>query len=138
MYYGRFTLGQFVPLSASCVDGDSDPGAPTYAPTVKVYESDGTRILSSKMPPVDRYVVDGLFNYRLRLGDDYATGHYMVSVSWVIGGSTFIEAGNFEIVAGGHEDGAVTAVVEYRTPAGTHLVQRLDSDQRVLARGPGV
>lgn len=138
MFLGTFQLGQFVPIGAMCVDGDREPGAPTYAPTVKVYSAGGTRVVSARMPPLDRYVIDGQFCYSLRLGSTFAVGNYMASVSYVLSGNTYVDTHNFRIVAGGDANGAIVAMTEYRTPAGTHLVQRLDSDQRVLGRGPGV
>lgn len=138
MHFGRFTLGQFAPLTCVCTNGSGTPAAPTYAPTVKVYDSTGTRVLSALMPPLDRYGATGAFSYELRLGSSYAVGSYMVSMSWVISGTTYSAAGNFEVVAGGDADGAVVSMVELRKPHGNWLVQRLDSDQRVLARGPGI
>lgn len=135
MYLGRKQQGQEVVLPCPVTNGAGTPTAPDSLPNVAVYTG-GVRLFRKAMPPVDRYRVTALFEYRLRLGSSCPPGHYQVAYTYTIGGQGFVKADNFEVVAGGHPAGALLSMYYLQRPHGQYLVQRTDAGAMFFRRGP--
>lgn len=136
MYLGRYTLGQFAPLVAVASDGAFTPGWPAAVPTFAVYDSTGARVAWGKMPPLDPVRLTGGFASSLRLSSVFAAGHYLAIVDWTLGGTAYRESIRFEVVGGGNADGGIVSLHHYRRPHADFAVGRLDSNQRIIGRGP--
>jgi hypothetical protein len=137
MYRGRFQLGFEVPLGVLCVNGSDTPVAPTAAPLMEVYSASAL-VLSKRIPPLDRAAVTGLFQYGLFLGPLFSTGAHTVVYHWASGGTSYASADTFEIIPGGHQDGAVISLYFYERPGARFLVQQLDAGKLVRGRNPRV
>ena len=106
-------------------------------PAVTVYDDAGAKVASGAVPLLDRYRQPGWCGYRLRLGA-LGVGHYGVTFGYSVGGSARLDAATFEVVAGGHADGAVLAMTHYERPHAAFLVHQAESGTRVFGRNPWV
>ena len=137
MHLGRFTAGQFVPLPVHTRSGNT-PYAPPTAPLAAVYNDAGTKVSSFKIPPIDRGAITGMFVGRLRLDASYPIGHYRVAVNFVANSVKQLRVLHFEVVDGGHVDGAVIAMADFPRPHARFLLEKLDSNQRLILKNPRV
>lgn len=140
MYLGRIQLGAELPISCLTVDANSLPTAPDAPPALKIW-SGTTLILSAQMPVNDRFgtsTVCTFFLYPLFLGGQYATGTYDVNLSWKIGSFVGVEDAKFDVVAGGHADGAIVAMTLYRRPEADFVVWQTTGGKLQRGRGPKV
>lgn len=137
MNLGRFTSGQFVPLPVHTRSGNT-PYAPPTAPLATIYNSSGTKLDAFLIPPVDKGAVTGAFVGKLRLDSSYPIGHYNVTFNFTANSVKQLKVAHFEVVDGGHVDGAVISMVWYPRPHANFLVEKLDSQQRLLIKNPRV
>lgn len=139
MYLGRFQLGTRVPFRLQCLDGEGGSNAlPDNPPWCKVWNSSGSLVASFEMPVSDRYSQTGLFLTELFLGRDYSAGQYSVTYSYRNSTYHGRQQDTFEVIAGGHADGAVVAMHFYVLPHATYVVQQLESGKIVQGRNPKV
>jgi hypothetical protein len=136
VYLGRFTLGQWVPLTAIATTGAMTPGWPAAAPVFSVYDGAGGRVLSGTMPPLDLARLVGSFAYLLRMNSAFDAGHYLATITFTLGGTPYSVENRWEVVAGGNADGGLVSLHHYQRPHATFILGRLDSDQRYIARNP--
>lgn len=134
MNLGRVTLGQQVFLIVECTDAGI-AYAPPVVPVVTVYFED-TKVVATPLPPVDLGTVTGLFSYGFYLGLGFSLGHYSAVVNYIANGVNKLEVLHFEIVAGGDPYGTVISMAFYPRPHANFLVEKLDSQNRFLARNP--
>ncbi len=137
MDLGRYRQGEPIMLTVLCTDGDDvafEPGAP---PVVKVYNDAAVQQLLGSMALLDRYRQPGWCGYRWRLAGQ-GVGHYSVSFQYLAGLATFTKTAVFEVVKGGHPDGAVLAMHHYERPHAAFLVHQTESGTRVFGRNPSV
>lgn len=137
MFRGRYPLGVEIPLSLQCVNGSGVPALPTEAPTADVWSS-SAKIRTLAVPPLDPSGVTAYFSYRLFLGSLFAVGLYRVFYRYRIGSFSNIVEDAFEIIPGGHQDGAVISLYGFLRPQATYLVQQLDSGKLVRGKNPRV
>jgi len=138
-YLGRYRQGDTVRLQVRCTDASQTPVLPADPPQATVYSPGNTKLLAASLPIRDRHSLTGLFSYPLYLGGDYATaGHYQVRYVWKTGSHHGIEVDQFEVIAGGHADGAVTSLYSYRRPQADFLVHGLESGKIIAGRNPRV
>jgi hypothetical protein len=135
MFLGRVTQGQFLPIPVTTRDGGT-PYAPTAAPLVTIYNSTGTKIALYGMPPVDKGAITGLFVAIIRMNSLYPVGKYRLAVNFTANSVPKLVVGHFEVVDGGHADGAVNSMYFYPRPHSNFLVEKLDSNQRLLLTNP--
>ncbi len=138
MFLGRFTLGQFAPVSVVCHDADI-AFAPTFAPTMAIFDSSLTKLtlpFTSYLVSVDPGSVTGLFILNLFLGEEFDIGHYSAVINYTANSVKKLAVCHFEVVDGGDENGAIISMAAYRCPHAFFLVQKLDSNKRRLARNP--
>lgn len=135
----RYQLGDKACVTVQAKDSSNTPALPTAAPVLRVYNTNGAKIAQASMPPLDANGVTGLFQHCLTLDDSWRIGVYAWRVSGTVSGEDWVETGLFEIVDGGGQDGAVISMFFLETPAGTHMLYQVDSDDGVLlARNPRV
>lgn len=137
---GRFILGDEVPLGVQCVNGSGVPSAPTSAPTMQIYTSAGTAVLSKQIPPQDQYSATGWFGYKQALNSSFATGRYYVRYEYDVGGTTYAgEVDAFEIVDGGSTDGQILSMFFLDRPDGNdYMLVQTDQGTLGVNRGPKV
>lgn len=138
MFIGRYNLGQRVPITFLTRNASRVASTPDASPVLRIYTAAGSLLAAKVAPPLDKAHVTGLFDYSLVLNSSYATGIYDVHISWLISSSPFQTMRRFEVLAGGDSDGALISQHHYERPHAEFLVQRADSDQRILTRNPGV
>lgn len=136
MYLGRYTLGQWVPLVAVTTNGAMTPSWPASVAVFSVYDGAGARVYSGLMPPLDLARLPGSFSYLMRLGDTFALGHYVATITFALAGTTYSVENRFQVVAGGNPAGALVSLHSYQRPQADFVLGRLDSDQRLIARNP--
>jgi hypothetical protein len=136
MYYGRFQLGQSVPLAIRTDDANGTPTTPDDVPSARIYKDDGTLVKVQRIPTLDKSGVTGLFLLPLFLSSTFAVGGYRVVYSYTISGSPQVKDDYFEIGAGGNAGGAVIGMFWYDRPQAKFLIQQLDSGKLVQGRNP--
>lgn len=132
----RQQLGDELDITIQVVDTNLTPQAPDAAPTLRIYNSAGTKVATILMPPADRINVIGLFEHTLLLNWTYAVGFYSWRASYAVGGVNGVQEGYFEVADGGGPDGSIIAVAFMQNPDGTVLVQHTDNDTFLLSRNP--
>jgi len=137
MFVGRFTAGQFVPLPVHTRSGHT-PYAPPHAPRATIYNDAGAKVSSFLIPPIDKGAITGMFLGNLRLDSSYPVGHYRVAVNFVANSVKQLRVMHFEVVDGGHVDGAVISMTWYPRPQAHFLIEKLDSQQRLILKNPRV
>ena len=138
MYLGNFMLGQFVPITIQCVDGNGTPTLPAAAPILRIYDQDGLPVGTSKrMPIVDRVASPGLFILSMQLDSSFAVGDTLsVVIQYRIGTDFYVKTCYFAVVGGGDVKGAIISMAFYERPQAKFLVQKLDSFRRNIVKNP--
>ncbi len=136
MHLGRFTAGQFVHIPCHTRSNGHAPFSPPTAPRATIYDSSDAKLSSFLIPPIDKGGLTGMFVGKLRLSSTYPAGHYRVAINFVANSVKQLAVCHFEVVAGGHVDGAVVSMQFYPRPHANFLVERLDSNQRLIIKNP--
>ena len=132
----RQQLGDELSIAVQAVDASMTPHTPDAAPTLRIYNSAGTKVVTILMPPADQIDVVGLFEHTLLLNWTYAVGFYSWRASYAVAGVTGVAEGYFEVADGGGADGSIIAMAFMQNPDGTVLVQHTDNDTFLLSRNP--
>lgn len=132
----RQQLGDELMVTVQVLDTSLVPQTPDAAPTLRIYNSSGTKVATILMPPADRDNVVGLFEHTLLLNWTFAVGFYSWRASYAVGGVAGVEEGYFEVADGGGADGSIIALAFMQNPDGTALVQHTDNDTFLLSRNP--
>lgn len=135
MYLGRYSLGEEIILPVHATAG-GQVVTPDEAPTVSVYDADGTLVFSAAMPGWDRQRSPGLFAYRRQLDEDFAPGRYAVRTGYRAGGTGRACVHHFEVVAGGDAAGRVVSMLHVARPQADYLVTKTDAGKRLFGRSP--
>lgn len=138
MYRGRAQLGQTVSLLLLCRSAVGTASLPDSPPVMKIYGPSGGAVRNKEMPILERYAQSGLFHYPLFLNADFSPGQYHVLYYFRVGADYGIEEDHFEVVAGGNQDGEITAMHFYQRPHADFIVQGLESGKIVHGRNPRV
>lgn len=109
---------------------------PTDTPQMKIWDSAGSRVTAKDMPLLDRITQVGLFHYPLYLGSGYSAGQYRVTYYATVGSYEYLGEDGFEIIAGGHQDGAVVGMYFYFRPHANFIVEQLASGKIIKGRNP--
>lgn len=120
-------------------DAAGTPTEPQDTPQVIVTDNALVEVVATQMPITERYTTTGLFYYPLYLGTGFSTGYYTIEYRWVLA-STYIgsAADEFEIVAGGHADGAVTSLYFYERPHAKMLVHGVETGSILPGKNPSL
>lgn len=138
MYLGVYQLGDLLPLSVLTADADGATALPDAAPEATLFNPDGTVALTLSLPPVDPSAAPGLFGHSFHMDGRLAEGPGRVRYSWAVSGVPRSREGFYEVVAGGHADGAVIAGFAYHRPHGEFIVMETDSSKLKRGRNPAV
>lgn len=138
MYLGRFQVGGTVPLRLRCMTDTFVPTVPDDPPVVHVFNGSNTKLLATRMPVDERYVLDGSFRYPLFLGSGHAVGHYTVVYYFALSGNMKTKEDCFEIIPGGSANGAVSAAYFYERPEANYILQGLEDGSLIKRRNPTV
>lgn len=139
MFRGRKILGEEIRLGCQTVNSARTPTAPDSAPTFRVYTESGTLTATGFLPPTERYVVTGLFEYMLALGTLFATGRYMVRYQYAISSTSYTpEPDTFEVVGGGDTHGQFVSLAFLDRPDADWIVGQTDAGNTLINRNPHV
>lgn len=136
-YRGRHPLGSRLLLGVRCLNGSGTPTLPDNAPVALVYSSTGL-VASLRLPVVDRQDVTGWFAQPLLLDSRFAAGPHRVVYQYSLSGTAGGQSDHFEVVPGGHADGAGLAVSYYSRPASDFVLLQTDSGRLLRRRNPRV
>jgi len=136
-YLGRYQLGQELVVSLACLDADGVATLPDRPPRMKIWSS-SAKVVNKDIPIMDRYGTTGYFSFRQFLGSDFAAGWYTVILLYTLASGTHVgvQAGSFEVVAGGHSDGNIISMCYYTRPHADFCVTHLDSGKIQQRRNP--
>jgi hypothetical protein len=137
-YRGRFQIGQEIPLGALCRDGNGTPTVPTLPPLMEIRDDAGAKIVSKKIPIMDRYGQTGLFQYNQFLDGRFSVGHYTVIFYYTAGSYLGIDTDEFDLVAGGNEEGAVISMYYFAKPHASFVVQQTSGGLLFAGRNPSI
>jgi hypothetical protein len=138
-YLGRFRQGDSVNLVLFTKNASGVPTLPSDCPQAKVWDPTGALVATFQVPIVDRYVQTAIFQHQLRLGPGYsALGNYRIAYYYLAGTCHGLVEDTFEVVAGGHQDGAVNAIFYFDKPWAKFLVFALDSGNLAMGRNPRI
>ncbi len=137
MYRGRKFLGEEIRIGCQCAAGRV-PGAPTAAPTYRVYTEAGVNVVNGSLPPTERYITTGLFEYMLPLNASFSAGRHFVSYRWTISGTQYAAIDSFQITAGGSTNGMVNSMFFLDRPDGDWITVQTDSGGTKINRGPHI
>jgi hypothetical protein len=123
---GDVQLGQQLPVTVQCLDGDLAPAWPDQAPQLVLFS--GTTLLNRIKLPADPRSGVGMFRLSLFLNAIYPTaGPVTGFVQWVSGGVAFSKTVWFRILPGGDPDGNIIAMTFVRRPGLGAIVWQADS-----------
>ncbi len=135
MFLGRTQQGQTVDLYLQCRDANGVATVPDNPPQAKTFS--GTALIDGPLLPViDRYNQPGLFHLPLFLGSSYGEGQYQVVYYYRAGSYHGLRADAFEVMPGGHRDGAITGMYWYRRPQADYVLQSTENGNISVGRNP--
>lgn len=137
-YLGRYQLGQTVPLRVQTLNANSVAATPDDVPTVKLWDAAGNRVLTAKMPAVERYIQTGRFLLPVFLNGQFAAGLYQAVYYYGIAGYHGLESDTFEVLPGGHADGSVISMYFLDRPQARYIVYQTDAGVLIQGRNPTV
>lgn len=140
-HYGRFQLGQYVPLFVQTTNTSGTATNPSAAPTCDVRSGGGTLVIDDqKIPPKDAGRTTGAFEYGQLLDDNFSAGKYFAFFSFTVGGTGMRALGMFEVLAGltNADDGPLTSLVFLGSPDADRLVGQTADAQNLIGRAPYV
>lgn len=139
VFRGRSRLGQEIRIGVQCRNGSRTPSAPTAAPTYRIYsEAGGAAVVTGSLPPTERYVTTGLFEYMQRLTSSFSAGRYYVLYGYAVSGTNYVDFDAFEVVAGGNVNGMFQSLFHLDRPDSDWIIGVLDSGTVSINRGPHV
>lgn len=138
MYLGEFMLGDRVPLGLMCQEPTGLPVLPDAAPYASVMNTDGEIAVSLRVPPQDVATAPGVFGIALHLDSRFSIGRYSAHYSWTDGGESRVGVDVFDVIPGGHPDGAIIALYPYHRPQAEFLIQQTDGRKLLKGRNPTV
>lgn len=138
MEFQRVQLGDEVSISFQTYDSSGNPVAPDSPPTLRVYAENGTNVYNKSFPPKDNGFVTGLFGHFVRLGAEYSEQVYSWRAGYEVSSVAGVASGFFEVMPGGHADGAVIAMHWFESPAGSAIVYQTDSGKVKHGRNPRI
>lgn len=132
-----YRLGDRLPLRVQTHNADGAPVTPDACPTVDIYDSAGTKVVTAKAIPIqDRYGTTGLFFDHLLLDGTFSTGQYLVRYKWAASGYDGVRISQFRVIAGGNVRGQYVSMTFYPRPFAKFLVGQTDSGTIERVRNP--
>jgi hypothetical protein len=138
MYLGRYQQGDRLPLRVFCSDADDAPVEPDEAPRATIWSTASICASNIWIPPIHRTASPGLFQYPLHLDSRFPAEYYTAEISWKVNGAPRATIVHFEVVGGGHPDGAVISMYAFSRPQAEFLVFQTDAAKIFKGRNPSV
>lgn len=138
MYRGRFQQGQEITLGLLIADSNGAPVAPDAVPTLRIYGSAGTLIMSGSVPIQDRFGQTGWFAYQQFLDQRFPADTYSAVYQWAVSSSNRAALDYFEVLGGGSKLGSIVAMDYYRRPQADFVVQNTFAGTLQKGRNPTV
>lgn len=132
----RWRLGDEAEFAFQVRNASLTVSSPDAAPTLKVYDSAGTKVAEVSVPPQDRQGTTGWFAHFIRLGSQFATGFYSWRASWQVSSVAGVASGMFEIIGGGDPSGAVLSLLFTEGASGNQIVWQTDAGEVRRGRSP--
>ena len=134
----HYKLGQHAQLRVQTTDADGAPVVPDACPTIDVYDTSGTKIVSAFSIPIhDRYGTTGQFAYQLFLDGAFtANYYYTVRYKWTAGAFNGVRLGGFAVLAGGNASGQYISAIHILKPFASFLVGQTDGGVIERVRNP--
>ena len=136
MFIGRYQKWAWLPLTVQC-RGNLVSAAPTAAPAFSIYNAAGQKVMGPRtIPPKAPGKVTGFFELEQFLGSEFSDGNYTAHISYAVSGSNYADIRRFEIVPGGHNNGAYINIYSYERPHADYVVGQLDNDVLEFRKNP--
>lgn len=130
-YFGRVQVGASINFELQCVMGRGlSPTAvamPDLTPAARIYST--VAPLRVRPMPVDNSTGSavGIFRRSFQPGPIDSPGRYCVLFAWRVQGHPVSELAMFEVIPGGHPNGAVMTTCNFRQPGGTSFIAHQES-----------
>ena len=138
MALNRYILGDLFPLLVHCKNGAETPTVPATAPHADVFSSAGSKVISQRLPVIDKGGITGLFGFPLSLDNKFSAGRYDVVYHYLLSTTPYVETESFEIVAGGHKEGSPLAMHLLRVPNAHFVLMQNDAGRVIRQRNPRI
>lgn len=139
MWRGAFQLGDHVALGCATFNESGAQESPVECPSMRIYDSGGTAVVSKKIPPSQDRTVRGLFHYAQFLGPEFSEGRHYVVYEWMTSGGYFgQETDCFMILPGGSAVGNVISLFFFDRPEAKFVVGQTDAGVILLKRNPRI
>ncbi len=135
-FSGRHQLGNLLPLSVRCVDGNGTPTLPATAPMARIFDDDGLLVTTQKLPLTDSPDTTALFSFPFTLGSEFTTGLHTVLYDYAVSGTHRSVEDHFQIVPGGDADGNGISMYYMRQPSRDFVLVQTDSGLLRRLRNP--
>ncbi len=125
----RWRLGDEASIAFQVRNASGTVSSPDAAPTVRVYNSSGTKVAQFTVPPKDREDATGWFGHFVRLGSEFSSGLYSWRASWEVSSVAGVASGMFRVIGGGSAAGTVIAMQWFANATGKQIVWQTDSGE---------
>ena len=134
MYFGRVENGQEVRLHVQCRDNSDIQVDPDNCPILEIWSQGAKKVYNVMMFPEDSNV-PGFFTLPWYL-QGFSAGTCQVVMRWKKGSFYGVAIGYFEVIPGGHDEGAVIAMTYFDTPQGRFMVHQTDAGITKMGKNP--
>ncbi len=136
-YLGRMQRGDAVPLRVVVKNSKGAPVAPVRAPVASLYNLDTqTHVLDVQVPRLRGGRSPAVFAGTVRVAGGLAPGRYAVVYRYLVGITAGLEAGTFEVAAGGDGLGPVVAGQFVAVPSADAVVVQTGAGVLAVGRRP--
>lgn len=138
-WLGHYQIGDTVPIGFRAVNGSGVGVEPDAAPQASLFR-DANLIVTVKVPIVDRYGTTAWFAERLFLDGRFLTaGTYQVLYHYLLSGTPYLEADEFQILAGGSPVGhSMSMFFAHGMAAADYVLVQTEAGQILRKRNPRI
>lgn len=137
-YLGRKQLGDEFLVLLQCKTGASVPTAPDACPYLDFWLNGTTLAATVRMAPTEKGKIVGAFHYGVFLDETFSEGYWQAVMRYTLSSVPYQQVDTFRIIPGGHADGPIVAIKEYRK-AGANFIVRVTKGGKIkFGRNPQV
>jgi hypothetical protein len=138
MFIGYYQLGDLLPVSVWTLDASGTPTEPDDVPVLQISDASGNAVLAKTLPVVDSAEITGYFQYRVNLDQIFSAGYHSLIIHYVISSTSYAVVRQFEIVAGGDDEGQGLAMHFFKQPAADYVLLQTDRGALKRLRNPTI